>query len=253
MRPSRVRQYNDPTGTDRAATADVGMNHRIIVSFQKEQPMRNRTPRLLSIVTVCAVWTLIGGTASAQSHGHDHAHAAVGKPAPSFTLKDTTGKTHSLEDVLKKEETKAVVLEWFNHTCPVCARHGTGKTMTKLVDKYKDKGVVWFGIDSTHFNEGKESEINDTIKKWGVNYPILTDFNGEVGHIYGAKTTPHMFIIDKKGALAYEGAVDDDGRGKKPEGERTNYVAKALDQVLAGETVANAKTKPYGCSVKYKH
>ncbi|MCH8964152.1 MAG: redoxin domain-containing protein [Planctomycetes bacterium] len=214
--------------------------------------MRSRTIRFLSIATVCVAWTLMGGTADAQSDSHDHAHAAIGKPAPMFTLKDTTGKTHSLEDILKKEDTKAVVLEWFNHTCPVCTRHGVGKTMSKLVDKYKDKGVVWFGIDSTHSNEGKESEINETIKKWGVNYPILTDFNGKVGHIYGAKTTPHMFIIDKKGAVVYTGAIDDDHRGKKPETERTVYVADALDQVLAGETVANAQNKSYGCSVKYK-
>ena len=124
--------------------------------------------------------------------------------------------------------------------------------MSKLVDKYKDKGVVWFGIDSTNFNEGKESEINETIKKWGVNYPILTDFNGKVGHLYGAKTTPHMFIIDKKGAVVYMGAIDDDDRGKKAETERTVFVADALDQILAGETVANAQTKSYGCSVKYK-
>ena len=214
--------------------------------------MRSRTLRLLSIAIVCGAWTLMGGTAGAQSDGHDHAHAAVGKPAPLFSLKDTTGKTHTLEDILKKEDTKAVVLEWFNHTCPICARHGQAKTMSKLVDKYKDKGVVWFGIDSTHSNGGKESEINETIKKWGVNYPILTDFNGEVGHIYGAKTTPHMFIIDKKGAVVYMGAIDDDPRGKKAETERTGHVADALDQVLAGETVANAQTKSYGCSVKYK-
>ena len=214
--------------------------------------MRSRTIRFLSIATVCVAWTLMGGTADAQSDSHDHAHAAIGKPAPMFTLKDTTGKTHSLEDILKKEDTKAVVLEWFNHTCPVCTRHGVGKTMSKLVDKYKDKGVVWFGIDSTHSNEGKESEINETIKKWGVNYPILTDFNGQVGHIYGAKTTPHMFIIDQKGVVVYKGAIDNDPRGNKAEAERTVYVADALDQVLAGETVANAQYKSYGCSVKYK-
>ena len=228
----------------------VGMIQRILVSFQKENPMRSRTIRFLSLATVCVAWSVAGRPASGQSH--DHAHAAVGKPAPLFSLKDTNGKTYILEDILKKEDTKAVVLEWFNHTCPICARHGQAKTMSKLVDKYKDKGVVWFGIDSTHFNEGKESEINETIKKWGVNYPILTDFNGKVGHVYGAKTTPHMFIIDKKGAVVYTGAIDDDPRGKKTETERTSYVADALDQVLAGETVANAQNKSYGCSVKYK-
>jgi len=237
-------------GPIRPPARKVGMIQRILVSLEKENTMRSRTIRFLSLATVCVAWSVAGRAAIGQAH--DHAHAAIGKPAPMFTLKDTTGKTHSLEDLLKKEDVKAVVLEWFNYSCPICARHGQAKTMSKLVDKYKDKGVVWFGIDSTNFNVGKESEINETIKKWGVNYPILTDFDGEVGHLYGAKTTPHMFIIDKKGAVVYMGAIDDDDRGKKAEAERTIYVADALDQILAGETVANAQNKSYGCSVKYK-
>ena len=98
----------------------------------------------------------------------------------------------------------------------------------------------------------KESEINAAVKEWGVNYPILTDFDGKIGHLYGAKTTPHMSVIDKKGTLVYEGAIDDDSRGGKSPSERMNYVATALDQLLAGETVATPRTKAYGCSVKYK-
>ena len=211
----------------------------------------------VGLAAVCGF--VCGGMSYAQEResatageGHDHAHAAIGKPAPMFTLADSTGQKHILEDLLKKNEVKAVVLEWFNHNCPICARHGKGKTMSTLASKYKDKGVVWFGVDATNFHKGKESEINEAVKKWGVNYPILTDFDGKIGHLYGAKTTPHMFVIDKKGTLVYEGAIDDDPRGGKSPSERTNYIATALDQLLAGETVATARTKAYGCSVKYK-
>ena len=203
--------------------------------------------------SVAAVGLLLAAPAATLSgEPHDHRHAAIGKPAPLFNLQDSNGKEYSLAALLKKDEVKAVVLEWFNHSCPVCTRHAESKSIINMVNNYKDKGVLFFGIDSTNSHEGKESAINDQIKKWGVNYPILTDFEGKVGHTYAAKTTPHMFIIDKKGMLVYHGAVDDDPRGKKSESERTNYVTAALDQVLAGETVATAHIKPYGCSVKYK-
>ncbi len=212
--------------------------------------MRKMCICTLCVAVVCMVWAM-----PARAFGgdeRDQARAAIGKPAPPFTLTDTTGEKHSLEDILKKDDVKAVVLEWFNHDCPYCARHGKAKTMSNLVSKYKDKGVVWLGIDTTYLHEDKESQINEVIKKWGVNYPILTDFDGKVGHNYGAKSTPHMFVIDSKGTLVYQGAIDDDARGSKSASERTNYVAAALDQVLAGETVAKAQTKSYGCSVKYQ-
>ena len=203
--------------------------------------------------SVAAVGLLLAAPAATLSgEPHDHAHAAIGKPAPLFNLQDSNGKEHSLAALLAKDDVKAVVLEWFNHSCPVCTRIAESKSIINLVNSYKDKGVVFLGIDSTNAHEGKESAINDQIKKWGVNYPILTDFDGKVGHTYAAKTTPHMFIIDKKGMLVYHGAVDDDPRGKKSESERTNYVTAALDQILAGETVATSHIKSYGCSVKYK-
>ncbi len=212
--------------------------------------MRNACIWTSAAAAVCLLLAAPAKTLSGEPH--DHRHAAVGTPAPLFNLNDSNGKEHSLAAILKKDDVKAVVLEWFNHTCPVCTRIAESKSVINMVNSYKDKGVVFLGIDSTHFNEGKESAINDQIKKWGVNYPILTDFDGKVGHTYAAKTTPHMFIIDKKGILVYEGAIDDDPRGNKSVSERTNYVTAALDQVLAGETVAIAHIKSYGCSVKYK-
>lgn len=174
----------------------------------------------------------------------DEPMAKIGEKAPEFTLVDLDGNSHSLADLTKQG--KIVVLEWFNNDCPVCAKHAQSKTIINLVNDYQDKGVVVLGIDSTHMHDGKEADVKKKAEEWSINYPILKDFDGKVGRTYGAKTTPHMFVIDKSGMLAYDGAIDD----QTPDG--TNYVRQALDQVLKGETVAQSKTKPYGCSVKYK-
>ncbi len=177
---------------------------------------------------------------------HDHPHAKVGHKAPPFTLKDTHGEIHELAKYTA--DGKIVVLEWFNHGCPVCAHHAAEGTIIKMVEQYKDKDVVFLGIDSTHFHDGKTEEINTKIKEWKLNYTILTDFDGKVGHMMNAKTTPHMFIINKDGILVYDGAIDN---AKTGDG-KTNHVTVALDQLLAGQTVETSKTAPYGCSVKYK-
>ena len=207
--------------------------------------------RSTCIGTLCLAVACLSWAVSAPALGgdpHDHVHAAVGKPAPQFTLTDTTGGKHSLTDVLKSENVKVVVLEWFNHECPVCAQHATEKTMINLVNTYKDKGVAVFGIDSSYGHMGKESDINAKIKEWGVNYPVLKDFEGKIGHLYGATNTPHMFVITEDGNLVYSGAIDNRKQGD----DRINYVDAALEQVLAGETVAKSRTEPYGCTVKYK-
>lgn len=183
---------------------------------------------------------------AAAEDKHDHPHAKVGHKAPTFALKDTNGKVHELASYTA--DGKIVVLEWFNHGCPVCAHHAAEGTMIKMVDTYKDKDVVFLGIDSTNYHEGKTDEINAKIKEWKINYTILTDFDGKVGHMMNAKTTPHMFIINKDGVLVYDGAIDD---AKSGDG-KTNYVSTALDQLLAGETIEKSKTPPYGCGVKYK-
>ncbi len=170
---------------------------------------------------------------------------SVGDAAPDFTLTDTAGNQVSLSDFAGN----TVVLEWLNPDCPFVQRHYKAGTMKGLATKYGESGVAWLTINSTHYMDAaanaKFKADND------LPYPILVDQSGEVGHLYGAVTTPHMYIIDGVGKLVYIGAVDDDPRGSKEE-PAVNYVAMALDEVLAGKAVTTAETKPYGCSVKYK-
>jgi peroxiredoxin len=169
--------------------------------------------------------------------------ATLGKPAPSFTLTDQAGKKHSLADYAGK----IVVLEWMNPDCPVSRRHYTTPTMKDLATKYGPKGVVWLAVNSTNYYTDEKNAA--WIKQYKLPYAILNDQPGDVGHLYDAKTTPDMRIIDAKGVLVYAGAIDDNSSGKKP--EPTNYVAQALDELQAGKKVSRAKTQPYGCSVKY--
>jgi peroxiredoxin len=172
--------------------------------------------------------------------------AKIGSLAPTFTLTDTDGKTHDLAALTK--EGKIVVIEWFNPDCPfVKKHHEVNTTFADLFKNYSGKGVVFLAINSGA--EGKQGFGKDlnakTAKEWGMQYPVLLDADGKVGKAYGAKTTPHMYIIGKDGKVAYMGAIDDQKEGGK------NYVRQALDQIIKGETVTEASTKPYGCSVKY--
>lgn len=179
-------------------------------------------------------------------HGKAHAVAKVGKPAPDFALKDVDGSVHKLADL----KGKVVVLEWINHECPVVNRCHDAKLMATTAAKFADKPVVWLAIDSSNFAEKKSAEIRAWNDKRKLSYPVLLDASGEVGHHYGAKTTPHMFVIDQKGVVAYIGAPDDNPYGDKE--NATNYVEAAVSSLLNGSTVAVASTKSYGCSVKYK-
>ena len=185
---------------------------------------------------------------AAKSEAADQAvTAAVGKPAPGFELEDEAGKTHKLADY----KGKIVVLEWTNPECPYVQRHkGEEKTMTKT---HKALGgseeIVWLAIDSSDFVKPEASKKSK--KEWGFDHPVLQDPSGEVGKLYAAKTTPHMYVIDKEGVLRYKGAIDDDPRGKKAAKERTNYVSQAVQALQNGEELAKTETKAYGCSVKY--
>jgi peroxiredoxin len=176
-----------------------------------------------------------------------------GKPAPAFTLKDTNGKSHKLEDYKKKY----VVLEWLNYECPFVKKHYNSKNMQKLQEEMKKKGVIWLSVVSSA--EGKQgyyepAEMRKLNKeKGGAPAAILYDTDGKVGQLYGAKTTPHMFVINPEGTLIYQGAIDDkastdveDIPGAK------NYVKAAVDESMAKKPVSVANTKSYGCSVKYK-
>jgi peroxiredoxin len=173
--------------------------------------------------------------------------AAAMKTAPDFALKNYDGKEYKLADL----KGKIVVLEWFNYECPF-SRYNYEKTTADndLAAKYADKNVVWLAINSTgHQTADKTREFAAEFK---VVHPILDDSAGTVGKAYGAMTTPHIFIIDAAGNIAYKGAFDNAPIGKIPENEKSiNYVDKALDELTTGKAVTTSETKPYGCSVKY--
>jgi peroxiredoxin len=177
-----------------------------------------------------------------------------GDMAPDFSLTDTDGKTVDMASLIKGK--KALVVEWFNPGCPfVVKHHEKNTTFADLYAKYSTQDVAFVAINSSApGKEGHGLELNKKMKEeWKIAYPILMDESGEIGRAYGAKTTPHMFVIstDPKGThtIVYAGAIDNDRSATKA-GD-INYVAKALDAVLKGESVETASTTPYGCSVKY--
>lgn len=180
--------------------------------------------------------------------------AKPGDKAPDFTLTDTEGQEHKLSEILAKDETKAVVLEWFNADCPYVVRHyERDETMTKLHEEYKDKGVVWLAVNTGADGEqgaGKDRNAKAS-KEWEMDYPILLDPTGDTARAYGAKTTPHMYVIKSDGTLVYAGGIDNDARGNKSDEDRINYVERALEAVLSDTTVETSTARPYGCSVKY--
>ena len=170
--------------------------------------------------------------------------------APDFTLKDTEGKSHTLSEYTKAG--KVVVLEWFNPECPFVKKHHVNnKTMANAYQAAAKNGVVWLAINSgAPGKQGAGLERNVKAKtEYGISYPLLLDEAGTVGRAYGAKTTPHMYVIAKDGSVAYAGAIDNNPAADKL-GD-TNYVNAALTALAAAKPVAETRTKSYGCSVKY--
>ena len=175
---------------------------------------------------------------------------APGDIAPDFTLKDTDGVEHSLARYLA--DGKIVVLEWFNPDCPfIVKHHKLNRTMNDTFAVLQHKGMVWLAINSgAPGKQGAGLERNRKAhEEYEMPFPLLLDESGVVGRAYGAKTTPHMFVIGKDGKVAYTGAIDNDPSPTQP-GER-NYVISALRSVMDGRAVPEPSTKPYGCSVKY--
>ncbi len=180
------------------------------------------------------------------------AAAVVGDPAPAFTLTDTNGQAHSLAGL----RGKTVVLEWWNYECPFVGKHYGSGSMQNLQKEWTAKGVVWLTISSSA--PGKQGYV-DAAKadawmkgKGAAPTAVLLDHDGKVGRAYGAKTTPHMFVIDPKGTVVYAGGIDD-----KPSTDQAdiatakNLVSAALAEVTAGKRVTTAISQPYGCGVKY--
>lgn len=198
----------------------------------------------------------------ADHKGHDHGDkdkkkdtkkmsdakgAKIGEAAPEFTLTDVDGKTHKLSDY----KGKIVVLEWFNPECPaILQHHEKAKTFNDMYNDFKGKDVVMIAVNSSAAGkQGAGKELNQKMaKQFGMEYPVALDEDGTVGHAYGATNTPHCFVIDKDGKLAYKGAIDNGKFGKN--GDK-NYVKQAVEQLLKGETVTTPETAAYGCSVKY--
>jgi len=175
-----------------------------------------------------------------------------GDEAPAFSATDSNGQSHNLTDY----KGKYVVLEWTNSGCPFTVKHYASGNMQKLQKEWTSRGVVWLTVLSSA--AGKQgyktaAEENAYVKEMNASpTAVLMDPNGKLGHMYGAKTTPHMFVIDPSGKVIYAGAIDD-----RPTTDRDdiagakNYVNAALTEALSGKPVMTATTQPYGCSVKY--
>jgi len=201
-----------------------------------------KTKLLTALLTVAASTALIAADSP-----------AVGTNAPDFSLTDSKGKTQSVSQY----KGKYVVLEWFNPECPFVKKHYGSGNMQKLQEEFTGKGVVWLSIDSSA--PGKEGHLtaeqaNAKVSEWKTKQTALVlDPDGKAGQSYGAKNTPHMFVINPEGKIVYEGAIDSKATPNPSDiANSTNYVKVALEESLAGKTVTTANTKPYGCSVKYK-
>ena len=187
----------------------------------------------------------IGSGAGAQG-------VALDAQAPDFTLSDNGGVEHTLSQY----RGSVVVLEWINFDCPFVKKFYAPGVMPKLQKQYREQGVVWLSINSSapgkqgHF-AGKDLDKRIKSEKHAATAYLL-DTDGTVGKLYGARTTPHMYLIDDEGVLRYAGAIDDSPTtdSKDIEGA-VNYVVQALGEIAGGDEVSVKTTRPYGCSVKY--
>lgn len=181
-----------------------------------------------------------------------HAAAKTGAPAPEFSLTDLNGQTHRLADY----RGKIVVLEWVNSGCPFVQKHYQSGNLPRLQRTATADGVIWLSINTGREGvqgalEGAEATSWLTQQNAGPT-AYLRDRDGAVGRLYGAKTTPHMFVINSDGVLVYNGAIDSIRSAEQEDiGRATNYVTAALADLKAGRPVATANTQPYGCGVKY--
>lgn len=176
----------------------------------------------------------------------------VGSPAPDFSAQDTYGRTHTLFQY----KGRFVVLEWHNRECPYTRKHYESGNMQRLQREWTSRGVVWFTVISSapgqqgYVTAEQENAYVSQVKASPT--AVLLDPTGQVGHLYSAKTTPHMLIINPDGVLIYDGAMDD-----KPTPDQAdiaaakNYVSQALSEAMAGKLVSAPVSRPYGCSVKY--
>jgi peroxiredoxin len=182
------------------------------------------------------------------------ATAAVGQSAPDFSTLDTAGKTHRLSDY----KGKLVVLEWTNPNCPFVRKHYGGGNMQGLQKEFTGKGVVWLAVNSTA-NDSTEYLPRAQLAGWvkeqqAAPSATLMDESGQIGQLYGAKTTPHMYIVSAQSQLLYAGAIDSIASARADDiRSATNYVRQGLTEALAGKPLSVASSRAYGCTVKYKN
>ena len=200
--------------------------------------------RMTAVLCGALVFSAMPGIAQAN---------AVGAPAPAFTLTDSDGNSRSLAEF----KGKTVVLEWTNAECPFVKKHYGAKNMQGQQGKATADGVIWLTINSSapglqgHVDGAKANAIRKEVGAQQSAY--LLDPTGTVGRAYGAKTTPHMYIIDGAGVLRYNGGIDSIPSADQADiGKATQYVPQALAELAAGKPVSVSTSKPYGCSVKYK-
>jgi peroxiredoxin len=190
---------------------------------------------------------LLGAVAAASAHA-----ATVGQAAPAFSITDVSGKTVSLADF----KGKTVVLEWVNPGCPYVRKHYDSTNMQATQKGAAGQGVVWLAVNSTatgHYDYKKPADMAAWMQsqKAAATHTLM-DSDGKTGRAYAARTTPHMYVVDPKGTLVYAGGIDDKP-SSNPADVKTakNYVNAALADIGAGKPIAQAVTRPYGCSVKY--
>ena len=195
---------------------------------------------------------LLGFTLAFVAASAMQAAVEVGKPAPEFSLKDINGVTHDLSDY----RGKTVVLEWVNPECPFVRKHYRSGNIPKLQKSAKSDGVVWLSVntgqpgDQGVYDAKRHAEWAKSVNASPSAY--LRDSEGRVGRLYGAKATPHIFVINGDGTLVYNGAIDSIRSADVEDiAKAENYVASALAAVKAGKPVTKATSQPYGCPVKY--
>lgn len=203
----------------------------------------------MKLMKICAAWLLSLSLAGGAAFG---ATASVGQAAPSFSAADISGKTVSLADF----KGRTVVLEWVNPECPYVSKHYGSANMQATQRTAIANGVVWLSVNSTHRSHvdfKQPAEMAAWLKQQNATpTAVLMDGDGKIGRAYGARTTPHMYVIDAKGTLVYAGGVDDKPSANPADVKTaTNLVHAALADVLAGQPVARPVTRAYGCSVKY--
>lgn len=180
------------------------------------------------------------------------ATAVVGQPAPAFQAVDAAGKAVQLTDF----KGKTVVLEWVNPGCPFVKKHYGSGNMQATQKAAAADGVVWLTVSSTHTGSAdykKPADLDAWMKSQGAVARTVMDDDGQNGKAWGAKTTPHLYIVDASGKLAYAGAIDSIPSAKAEDIPKSiNYVTQALGELKAGQPVSKPSTTPYGCSIKYR-